>query len=151
VIVARLAELGYPFEVPESDNGRFFQAVRSGNLVFVSGQLPVLGDEEIKGKVGTDVTFEQAERAAELCAYNCLRAVATVADLDSIERIIKVFGMVNVGGDFDDTAGVINACSRFLRTVLGERGWHARSAVGMVIPAGWAVEIEMVVALSDGS
>jgi enamine deaminase RidA (YjgF/YER057c/UK114 family) len=148
VIVERLAELGYPFEVPEARNGRFSQAVRAGDLVFVSGQLPVLRDEEIKGKVGTDVSFELAQRAAELCTYNCLRAFATVADIDSIDHVVKVFGMVNVGDGFDDTSGVINASSAFLRNVLGERGWHARSAVGMVIPANWAVEIEMILSVS---
>jgi enamine deaminase RidA (YjgF/YER057c/UK114 family) len=61
---------------------------------------------------------------------------------------VKVFGMVNVGDGFDDTSGVINASSAFLRNVLGERGWHARSAVGMVIPANWAVEIEMILSVS---
>lgn len=148
MIVERLSELGYPFEIPEPDNGRFAQAVRVGDLVFTSGQLPILGDEEIKGKVGPEVSFERAQRAAVLCAYNCLRAVATVAEIDSIDRAVKVFGMVNVGAGFDDTSGVINASSGFLRTVLGERGWHARSAVGMVIPAGWAVEVEMIFSVS---
>lgn len=144
MIIERLKDLGYPFEVPEARNGRFSQAVRTGNLVYVSGQLPVLGSEQIKGKVGTDVTFEQAQRAAELCTYNCLRALATVADLQSIEQVVKVLGMVNVGDGFDDTSGVIDAGSRLLREALGDRGWHARSAVGMVIPAGWSVEIEMI-------
>jgi enamine deaminase RidA (YjgF/YER057c/UK114 family) len=145
MITARLAERGFVIGTPPPGNPLFVPAVRAGNLVFTSGQLPMWGEEKITGKVGADVSMEQAQRAAELCAVNCLQAVGTVADPDSILRVVKVLGMVNVAPDFDDTADVINGCSELLRAVLADRGEHARSAVGLTVPGGWAVEIEMVV------
>lgn len=150
MLAERLAELGYEFEpAPLVVLDRFHAAVRSGNLVFTSGQIPVLGDLTIQGKVGDDVDLATAQKAAEICTVNCLRAVAAVADLESITQILKVVGMVNVADDFNDTSGVINGCSDFLRQLFGDIGLqHARSAVGMVLPGNWAVEIEMVVAVS---
>jgi enamine deaminase RidA (YjgF/YER057c/UK114 family) len=149
LIIEKLAELGYEYEPAIPFNGTFYTAVRQDNLVFTSGQLPILGNVEIKGRVGTDITVEDAAKAAELCAYNCLRAVGTVADIESISQVVKLLGMVNVAEGFDNTTGVINGASEFLRNVLGDRAGHARSAVGMIIPFGFAVEVEMVVAL-DG-
>jgi enamine deaminase RidA (YjgF/YER057c/UK114 family) len=104
----------------------------------------LLGETQIKGKVGRDVDVAEAAKAAEIATYNCLRAVGAVADIESIQRIVKVFGMVNVADGFDDTPKMINAASDFLLNVLGDKGHHARSAVGMVLPYGWAVEIGMV-------
>lgn len=116
-------------------------------MVHISGELPWDGTDQVKGKFGADVSIEEAQRAADLCALNCLRAVGTVAPVDSIARIVKLFGMVNVADGFDETAAVINGESDFLLDVLGERGRSARSAMGMVVPANWAVEIDMIVAL----
>ena len=144
-IVTTLAQLGYKFEPAPLEFPPFHQAVRAGNLVFTSGQIPLLGETQIKGKVGRDLTVHQAAKAAEIAAYNCLRAVGAIADIESIQRIIKVFGMVNVADNFDETPKVIDGASEFLLRALGDRGNHARSAVGMVLPYGWAVEIEMVV------
>ena len=149
MIIERLADLGYSFDTPPAHNGLFSVAHRHRDLVFTSGQLPILGAEEIKGRVGSDLTAEEAARAAEICAFNCLRAVSAVADIDSIENVVKLLGMVNVAPGFADTTAVINGASSFLRTVLGDRAGHARSAVGMVIPYGFAVEIEMVVSVRD--
>ena len=149
----KLSELGYPSgpaQLVVLD--RFHVAVRTGNLVFTSGQVSSMGNIQINGKVGGDIALATAQKAAEICTVNCLRAVAAVADMESIERVVKVFGMVNVAAGFNDTASVINGCSDFLETVLGDKGGHhARSAVGMVLPGDWAVEIEMVVALADSS
>jgi enamine deaminase RidA (YjgF/YER057c/UK114 family) len=149
VIKDRLASLGYDIEpAPLVVRDRFHAAVRHGDLVFTSGHTPALGDERIYGKVGADVDLATARRAAEICTVNCLRAVAAVADLENISQVLKVFGMVNVADGFHDTPSVINACSELLANVLGDIGkHHARSAVGMVLPGNWAVEIEMVVAL----
>jgi enamine deaminase RidA (YjgF/YER057c/UK114 family) len=143
----KLQAMGYTIEPVELDTGKFVQAVKTGNLVFTSGQVSRWGDEAIKGKVGADLTVEQGYEAAKLCALNCLRAIKTVTgSLDEIVRFVKVLGMVNVAPDFDATPAVINGCSELLREVFGEdAGYHARSAVGMTIPHGWAVEIEMVV------
>ncbi len=144
---AKLETMGFVLEPMVLDNGKFFQAVRSGNMVYVSGQLSRWGDKEWKGKVGADVTLEQAQEAAKFCALNALRAVkALVGSLDHVVKVVKVFGMVNVAPGFDATPSVINGASEFIREVFpGEAGHHARSAVGMVLPLNFAVELEMIV------
>jgi enamine deaminase RidA (YjgF/YER057c/UK114 family) len=147
---AKLKEMGYTIEPTQLDNGKFVQAVRSGNLIFTSGQVSSWQGKEIKGKVGRDLTVEQGYEAARMSALNALRAIKTVAgSLDKVVRIVKVLGMVNVAPDFDNTPGVIHGCSDFLRELFGEAGFHARSAVGMTIPFNFAVEIEMVVEIKD--
>lgn len=143
-----LAEQGYTLAPLTLDAGRLQQATRSGNLVFTSGQVPVLDDRSIKGKVGSDLTIDEAREAARICTLNCLRAVRSLAgSLDRINRIVKIFGMVNVAPGFDQTPSVIDASSDLLIAVFGETGKHARSAVGMTIPLNFAVEIEMIVEL----
>ncbi|MEU0940336.1 RidA family protein [Embleya sp. NPDC005971] len=144
-IIKKLAELGYDFEPADLEFPPFQQARRVGDLVFTSGQISTHDGLEIKGKVGKDVDIERAAKGAELAAYNCLRAVGAVADIESIQGIVKVLGMVNVAEGFDSTPLVIDGASEFLRKALGDRSRHARSAVGMVLPYNWAVEIEMVV------
>jgi enamine deaminase RidA (YjgF/YER057c/UK114 family) len=143
--VTRLAELGYDYSPHDLAFPPFQQAARVGNLVFTAGQIPSLDGVEIKGKVGRDLDVQQAAKAAEIAAYNCLRAVGAVADIESIERIVKVLGMVNVAEGFDETPKVVNGASEFLLKALGEKGNHARTAVGMVLPYGFAVEIEMII------
>ncbi|MCA9982854.1 MAG: RidA family protein [Anaerolineales bacterium] len=147
---AKLKAMGYEIEPAVMDNGKFLAAVRTGNLVYTSGQVSGWGGKDIKGKVGADLTVEQGYEAAKFSALNCLRAVkAVTGSVDSIVRIVKVLGMVNVGPGFDDTPGCIHGCSDLLREVFGPAGHHARSAVGMTIPFNWAVEIEMVVEIAD--
>jgi enamine deaminase RidA (YjgF/YER057c/UK114 family) len=143
---AKLKEMGYAIEPVQLDNGKFVQAVRTGNLVFTSGNVSSWGDKIIKGKVGRDLTVEEGYEGARFAALNCLRAIKTVtSSLDDIVRIIKVFGMVNVAPDFDNTPGVIHGCSDLLRDVFGEVGHHARSAIGLTVPFNFAVEIELIV------
>lgn len=142
---AKLKEMGYTVEVRELDTGKFMHAVRSGNMIYTAGQVSAWGDEVIKGKVGADLTIEQGYRAAQLATLNCLRAVKTIAgSLDSIAKIVKVFGMVNVAPDFDQTPEVIHGCSDMLLEVFGDTGRHARSAIGLTVPHNFAVEIEMI-------
>lgn len=142
----KLSELGYALDPVDVDNGRFLQAVRSGNLIFTSGQVPLWRGKAIKGKVGTDLSMEEAREAARLCTVNALLAVAClVGDLSEVVRIVKVLGMVNVGPEFNETPAVIDACSELLVEVFGTAGKHARSAVGMTIPLNFAVEIELIV------
>lgn len=147
MITDKLKELGYDYQPAPIEVFDFHQAVRTGNLVYTSGQVSGLGDLIIKGKVGEDVDLETAYKAAEICAYRCLMAVGAVADVNDINKIVKVLGMVNVGAGFDNTSGVINGATHFLNKIF--EGNHARSAVGMVIPANWAVEIEMVAEIRD--
>jgi enamine deaminase RidA (YjgF/YER057c/UK114 family) len=146
----KLQQMGYTIEPLTLDNGKFVQAVRTDNLIFTSGQVPIWDDKTIKGKVGQDLTLEQAYEAAKLCALNNLRAIKTITgSLDAVKRIVKVFGMVNVAPGFENTPGVINGCSEFLREVFDKAGHHARSAVGMTIPLNFAVEVEMVVEVEE--
>lgn len=146
-IVEALAQKGFaiePFETP--DNGRFVLARRVGDLVYTSGQISSWEDKELKGRVGDDLTLEEAQEAALYCTLNCLRAIRTVVpSLDELRSFVKVLGMVNVAPGFNDTTRVIDGCSTFLRETFGDLGQHARSAVGMTLPYGWAVEIEMIV------
>ncbi|HMO57144.1 MAG TPA: RidA family protein [Roseiflexaceae bacterium] len=143
---AKLTALGYRVEVVELNAGRLMHAVRTGNLIYTSGQVSRWGDREIKGKLGTDLSVEQGYEAARLSALGCLSAVKTLAgSLDNVVQIVKVLGMVNVAPGFDNTPGVIHGCSDLLIEVFGDAGRHARSAVGLTLPFDYAVEIEMIV------
>ena len=143
---AKLKEMGYAIEPVELDNGKFVQAVKTGNLIFTSGNVSSWGEKTIKGKVGKDLTVEEGYEGAKFAALNCLRAIKTITgSLDDIVRIVKAFGMVNVAPDFDNTPGVIHGCSDLLREVFGETGYHARSAIGLTVPFNFAVEIELIV------
>ncbi|MEN9938255.1 MAG: 2-iminobutanoate/2-iminopropanoate deaminase [Chloroflexota bacterium] len=143
---AKLQELGYTIEPVELDAGRLVHAVRTGNLIYTSGQVSRWGEQEVKGRLGDDLQVEQGYEAARLSALSCLRAIKTLAgSLDNVVRIVKVLGMVNVVPGFDNTPGVIHGCSDLLLEVFGPAGKHARSAVGMTLPLNYAVEIEMIV------
>lgn len=142
---AKLQEMGYTLKEVELDNGKFVLAAQTGNLIFTVGCVPVWGDTIIKGKIGADLTVEEGYEAAKLCTLNCLQAIKSVTgSLDKVKRIVKVFGMVNVAPDFDNTPGVIHGCSDLLREVFGDAGLHARSAIGLTVPFNYAVEIEMI-------
>ncbi|MEW6043654.1 MAG: RidA family protein [Thermoproteota archaeon] len=143
---SKLESLGYRIKPVDLDVGKFVEAVKVGNLVFTSGQISSWNGMDVKGKVGKDLTVEEAYQAAKLCTLNNLQVIKTITgSLDKIVRIVKVFGMVNVAPEFDNTSAVINGCTDLLREVFGDKGKHVRSAVGMTIPLNWAVEIEMVV------
>jgi enamine deaminase RidA (YjgF/YER057c/UK114 family) len=143
---AKLQELGYTLEPMELNGGRLMHAVRTGNLIYTSGQVSRWGDREMKGKVGGDLSVEQGYEAARFSALSCLRAIKTLAgSLDNVVQVVKVLGMVNVAPGFDNTPGVIHGCSDLLLEVFGTAGQHARSAVGMTLPMNYAVEIEMIV------
>jgi enamine deaminase RidA (YjgF/YER057c/UK114 family) len=117
--------------------------------VFVGGHGPVDGDTVIRGKVGRDVSLEDARLAARMTALSILATLqAELRDLDRIERIVKVFGMVNVAPGFNQTPQVIDGCSDVLVEIFGEAGRHTRSAVGLAeLPFDIAVEIELTALL----
>jgi enamine deaminase RidA (YjgF/YER057c/UK114 family) len=143
---AKLRELGYTVEPIELNAGKIMHAVRTGNLIYTSGQVSRWGDREIKGRLGRDLSVEEGYEAARFSALSCLRAIKTLAgSLDNVVRFVKVLGMVNVAPDFDNTPAVIHGCSDLLLEVFGEAGRHARSAVGMTIPLNYAVEVEIIV------
>ena len=146
LVDARLAELGITLPEPFPPAGSYLSSSRSGDLLFVGGHGPVDGATIIVGKVGTDLTLEQGREAARMTALSLLATMrADLGSLDHVEQIVKVFGMVNVGGSFDQTPAVIDGCSDLLAEVFGDRGCHTRSAVGMAaLPFGIAVEIELI-------
>ena len=115
-------------------------------MVYVGGHGPIEGSNIIRGKVGTDLTLEEAQGAARLTALSILATLQSeLGDLDRIERIIKVFGMVNVAPGFNMTPAVIDGCSDLLVEVFGDAGQHTRSAVGLAeLPFDIAVEIELI-------
>jgi enamine deaminase RidA (YjgF/YER057c/UK114 family) len=145
----RLRELGHTLEPVELNAGKIMLAVRTGNLIYTSGAVSRFGAQEIKGKLGADLTVEQGYEAARLSTLAALAGVKTLAgSLDAVARVVKVLGMVNVAPGFDNTPGVIHGCSDLLLELFGEAGRHARSAVGMTIPLNYAVEIELIVEVS---
>ena len=144
----RLAQLGIELPAPTAPVANYVKAVRSGDLVFLAGHGPYRTDGTlVTGKVGRDLTIEQGYEAARLTAIGLLASLQQeIGDLSKVRRIVRVFGMVNAEPTFTDQPKVINGCSDLLVEVFGERGRHARAAVGMAsLSAGIAVEIEMVV------
>ncbi|MBB3601518.1 enamine deaminase RidA (YjgF/YER057c/UK114 family) [Mycolicibacterium sp. BK556] len=144
---ARLAELGVTLPTPAKPLAAYVPAVRTGNLVYTSGQLPIEGGNLIHtGKVDADVTPEQAKAAARLCALNALAAIDALVGLDTVTKVVKVVGFVASSPGFGGQPGVINGASEFLGEVFGEAGAHARSAVGVSeLPLNAPVEVELIV------
>jgi enamine deaminase RidA (YjgF/YER057c/UK114 family) len=144
----KLAELGLAVPEVAKPVAAYIPAVRSGNHVFTSGQLPMRDGQLIyAGKVGGEVTAEEAVECARQCALNALAAVrAEVGELSAIKRIVKVVAFVSSTPDFTGQPGVANGASELFGEVFGDRGQHARSAVGVpVLPLDAPVEVELVV------
>ena len=145
--LARLQELGLELPAVVPPLASYVPAVRSGNLVFTSGQLPMVGGAMAHtGLVGGPVTPEQAKELARTCALNALAAVDALVGLDSVVRVVKVVGFVASATGFTGQPGVVNGASELLGEVFGEAGRHARSAVGVAaLPLDAPVEVEVVV------
>ena len=147
-IEEKLKELGIELKTPPSPVANYIPVQQTGNLIYLSGQGPrnESGDF-ISGKVGSDITAEEAYELARNTAINLVSAMKSyLGSLDKVKKIVKVFGMVNSTSDFTDHPKVINGCSDFFVEVFGDKGRHARSAVGLVsLPSDIAVEIEVVV------
>lgn len=144
----RIAGLGLTLPSESPPLAAYVPAVRAGDLVFTSGQLPRLDGKLLgTGKVGAEVTAEDARELAKACILNALAAIrAEVGDLSKVRRVVKVVGFVASDPGFNDQPGVVNGASELLGEVFGERGVHARSAVGVaVLPLDAPVEIELVV------
>jgi enamine deaminase RidA (YjgF/YER057c/UK114 family) len=151
-IQAKLAELGLTLPQAAAPVAAYVPAVRTGNLVFTAGQLPLVdGKIPFVGKVGSDVTPEQAKDMAQICALNALAAISLVADIDQIEKIVRVGGFVNGIPGFVAIPAVINGASELLIKLFGEvNGKHARTAIGVAeLPLNAPVEVEMVVQLKS--
>jgi len=146
----KLAALGLTLPTAAAPVAAYVPAVKTGNLVFTAGQLPVVdGKLFLTGKVGSDVTPDDAKKMAEICAVNALAAISLVADIDQIEKIVRVGGFVNGVPGFVAIPAVVNGASELLIKLFGDvNGKHARTAVGVAeLPLNAPVEIEMVVQL----
>ena len=144
----RLSELGIKLPPVPAAQGNYVSYVVTGNLVFVAGQGALTEDGiQYLGRVGDDVSLEDAQKSARLCAINLIAIVraACGGDLDRVVQCVKLGGFVNCGADFTDHPKVINGASDLLVGVFGDRGRHARFAVGAVsLPFGLSVEIDAV-------
>ena len=148
----KLSALGLTLPTAAAPVAAYVPAVKSGNLVFTAGQLPVVDGKLLKeGKVGSDVTAEDAKELAQICTLNALAAISLVADLDQIERVVRVGGFVNCAPGFVAIPAVINGASEFLISLFGDvNGKHARTAVGVAeLPLNSPVEIELLVKLAN--
>lgn len=144
----RINELGIVLPQVATPAGAYVPAVVSGNLVFTAGQIPLVdGKLAATGKVGRDLTAEQAKDIARICALNAVAAVKSViGDLDRVKKVVKVVGFVSSDPSFSQQPAVVNGASELLEQIFGEKGIHARSAVGVaVLPLDAPVEVELIV------
>lgn len=144
---AKLAELGLTLPPVATPAGAYIPAKRSGNLVFTAGQVPFVDGKLPKtGKIGGDVSAEDAYDLARICTLNALAAIDALVGLDSVTGIVKVVGFVASSPDFGGQPKVINGASDLLGEIFGEAGAHARSAVGVAeLPLNAPVEVELIV------
>jgi len=152
MIEDRLRETG--LQIPEAPKpvAAYVPAVYSGGIVYTAGQIPLVkGELQYKGKLGRDFSVEQGYEAARICVLNALGAVkGVIGDLDKIEQVIKVVGFVNSAPGFNQQPAVVNGASETLGLLLGEKGRHARSAVGVnELPLDSAVEVELIVKIKE--
>ncbi|HYT09986.1 MAG TPA: RidA family protein [Mycobacteriales bacterium] len=143
-----MAELGIVLPPVAAPVAAYVPAVRTGSLVYTSGQVPMAegGGFALSGKVGAEVSAEEAKAGARTCVLQALAAVDALVGLDSVQRVVKVVGFVASAPGFTGQPGVVNGASELLGQVFGEAGQHARSAVGVAeLPGGVPVEVEMIV------
>lgn len=145
-IEQRLKEKGIELPAVAKPAGSYVPFMTSGNLVFMAGQLPMWnGEIQVRGKLGQDVTLEDGQRAARLCGLNLIAQLreSCGGDLDRVRRVVKINGYVNATPDFEGQPKVVNGCSDLMAEVFGDKGQHARAAVGAgSLPMNVAVEIE---------
>lgn len=144
----KLKDMGITLFTPGKPMANYVKAVQTGNLLFLAGHVSTRADGSgITGKLGKDLTIDQGYEAAKLATVSLLSTLkAELGDLNRVKRVVKVTGFVNSTPDFGDQPKVINGCSDMLVALFGEKGKHARSAVGMgALPSNYAVEIELIV------
>lgn len=143
----RLAELGIELPDVVAPLAAYVPAVRTGNLVYTAGQLPIQAGELLAtGKVGAEISPEQGNQLARVCGLNALAAVHALVGIDSVVRIVKVTGFVASAAGFSGQPGVVNGASELFGEIFGEAGAHARSAVGVSeLPRNAPVEVEIIV------
>lgn len=147
-VAARLAELGINLPEPAKAVANYVPFVQTGNVLHISGQLSNDASGGVKGTVGQNVTPEEAHAAARMCGVNLLAQMSAAldGDLERVARVVKLGGFVQAGADFEAIPAVINGCSDLMVEVFGDKGRHARSAVGVYkLPLGFAVEVDAIV------
>ncbi len=152
MIEEKILELGFTVPTVAKPLAAYIPAHRVGNLVMTSGQVPlVMGEIKYKGKVGKDISEEEAKKAAEVCALNCLAAIkAEIGNLDLINRVLKLTVFVASAEGFGNQPEVANGASELVGKIFGEAGKHTRAAVGVSeLPKNSSVEIEMIVELKN--
>jgi len=154
MIEEKIRSLGIELPDAPASSGSYVQVVITGNLIFVSGQLPVEPgsipmDVKFKGKVGKDISLEEGQEAARLCTINALAQLkSAIGNLDKIRKFIKLSGFVNCEASFRNHSQVINGASDFIAQLFGQKGRHSRSAIGASsLPLNSAVEIDFIVAI----
>ena len=148
---AKLAEKGLTLPVAAKPVAAYLPAVRTGQIVFTAGQLPLVnGAMADTGKVGAEITQERAKELAQICALNALAAVETVADVNKITKIVRVVGYVNGASGYINAPAVVNGASELFLAIWGDGAKHARSAIGVAeLPLNSPVEIELTVEITD--
>lgn len=147
----KLQEMGLTVPDAPKPVAAYVPGIKAGEFIYTSGQIPMVsGELKYKGKVGADKTPEEGYEAAKVCALNCLGVIkGLIGDLDRIQQVVKVVGFVNSAPGFNMQPKVINGASELLGTVLGDKGLHARSAVGVnELPLDATCEVEMIVRIS---
>jgi enamine deaminase RidA (YjgF/YER057c/UK114 family) len=147
---ARLAALGVVLPEPVAPVANYVPFVRTGDALYISGQVSIDASGGIKGVVGVDIDEAVAKAAARLCGVNLIAQMkAALGDLSRVKRVVKLVGFVQAGPDFYAIPAVVNGCSDLMVEAFGEAGRHARSAVGVYrLPLGFAVEVDAVVEVS---
>ena len=142
----RLRELGISLPPPRAPLANYVPARRVGNLVYTAGQVSGTAAQEIKGKLGAELSVDEGRAAARMCALNCLAALLTVLDsLDSVKQLVRVGAFVNSAAGFNQQPAVANGASDLFVEIFGDAGRHARTAVGVnELPAGFSVEVELI-------
>jgi enamine deaminase RidA (YjgF/YER057c/UK114 family) len=148
-IAERLSEMGITLPEPAAPVASYVATVEHGGLLHISGQLPFIDGEIVKGQLGESVTLDVGIAAARACGIMILaQANAALGSLERVERVVKLGGFVNSTGDFTDQPKVVNGASDLMMAVFGDIGRHARSAVGVpVLPLGAAVEVDAILAV----
>ena len=148
----RLKDLNIVLAKPSPPLASYVKTVRTGNLIFMAGHGPDKPDgSRVTGRLGADLSIEQGQEAARSTGISLLSSLkAEIGDLNKVKRIVKVLGFVNSTPDFSDQSKVMNGFSDLMIEVFGDKGKHARSAIGMpTLPANWATEVEMVVEIEE--
>ena len=150
-VKAKLSEIGLTLPIAAKPVAAYVPAIRTGNLIFTAGQLPLVdGAMSLTGKIGEKISIDQGKELARICALNCLAAVQTVADVNTIVKIVRVVGYVNGIPGFTSQPAVINGASELFLQIWGESGKHARSAIGVAeLPLDAPVEVELTVEVKD--